>query len=322
MSYYSRRQHYLSNTDTSDIDVELMFDPNDDPLTKRIGDKLVVAYNVHDDSPQNPLEDSDCYGEIHHHPRSRYGRRDSDYYNIWGLDQYGDPVVDEDKLQNKWVEYLEACLTGKLREDPLVQMMNEQVEDVDMRTHCKYAWVHNCRSGDTKLTEDEFEQYFEIVEDNVLWDYDTEVEDCYKGPDPDAVLLDLYEHSGCIWSVHNSGPNCRWDTSGGAATWIPNDCLRLELDSCTNPQDRRDMAVKFAEQACEAYTSYCNGDVYGCVVEVFELKDEAWVQVSEDSCWGFIGYDYAEDSLNSEFFGPAVKRIETEHIETNQGETK
>lgn len=39
--------------------------------------------------------------------------------------------------------------------------------------------------------------------------------------DPDSyVYLDLYEHSGQVWSCHGCGPQCRWDTTPAAAVLL------------------------------------------------------------------------------------------------------
>lgn len=39
--------------------------------------------------------------------------------------------------------------------------------------------------------------------------------------DPDSyVLLDLYEHSGQVWSAHGCGTQCRWDTTHAAAVLL------------------------------------------------------------------------------------------------------
>lgn len=48
--------------------------------------------------------------------------------------------------------------------------------------------------------------------------------------DRDAVLLDLYDHSGQAWSVHGAGTQCRWDTSEGESVWVPDSCARDEIE--------------------------------------------------------------------------------------------
>lgn len=69
-------------------------------------------------------------------------------------------------------------------------------------------------------------------------------------------------------------------------------------------------AERYAASVLSEYESWCNGDVYGCCVETFELVEDTqkeWNSISDDACWGFIGSDYAQQSLLDEFFKPAVE---------------
>jgi hypothetical protein len=40
---------------------------------------------------------------------------------------------------------------------------------------------------------------------------------------PNAVMLDCYEHGGQHWSVSGGGMQCQWDTAQGAGLWAPDD---------------------------------------------------------------------------------------------------
>lgn len=40
---------------------------------------------------------------------------------------------------------------------------------------------------------------------------------------PLAVLLDIYEHGGVVYSVTGGGMQCRWDTTRGGAVWVPDE---------------------------------------------------------------------------------------------------
>lgn len=74
---------------------------------------------------------------------------------------------------------------------------------------------------------------------------------------------------------------------------------------------------KYAKSVCSEYARWCSGEVFGCVVETFELTNAGsedapeFEQVIEDSCWGLIGLDYAIETLRSEFFDPAVATAKT-----------
>jgi len=84
-------------------DLELEFEPynEDDVLIERVGDKLVVAYLVHDDCPGiNPLKDYDCQGDLYTKtPYSACDRtitdNDSEFYSALGLDGYGEIDLDQ-----------------------------------------------------------------------------------------------------------------------------------------------------------------------------------------------------------------------------------
>lgn len=93
--------------------------------------------------------------------------------------------------------------------------------------------------------------------------------------------------------------------------WTPDKCVR---DSYTGQDglSRRDWMVKQAEGACETYTDWCNGSVYGYDVRLYKLRktsdgepfdrlDDYRLdkEVKEDSCWGFYGWDYFVDEVKS-----------------------
>lgn len=78
-----------------------------------------------------------------------------------------------------------------------------------------------------------------------------------------------------------------------------------------NEEDLRRAAVKYADGLCKEYASWCNGEVFGCVTQVFDLTDDGeWEDNGEsDSCWGHIGYEYAQETLKSEYFEGVIKNL-------------
>jgi hypothetical protein len=51
-------------------------------------------------------------------------------------------------------------------------------------------------------------------------------------PDPFAVLLDVYSHSGDVWRVHGGGRyfcDEQWDVSNGAGVWLPDKYCREHI---------------------------------------------------------------------------------------------
>ena len=91
--------------------------------------------------------------------------------------------------------------------------------------------------------------------------------------------------------------------------WIPDKCTR-ESYTGQDKLSRRDWMVKQAESACETYTDYCNGSVYGYDVRVYAIRRnddgeiitdrdyyEHHTALDEDSCWGFYGWEYLKDEV-------------------------
>ncbi len=92
-----------------------------------------------------------------------------------------------------------------------------------------------------------------------------------------AFYLDYFEHSGCIWSLAGSGPQCRWDTSRMAGILIFDKVQDLGAKTYI---DR----AKDAEIFLKLYTDWCNGHGHGYVIENEEGE-------TLDSCFGFYDSD-------------------------------
>ena len=58
---------------------------------------------------------------------------------------------------------------------------------------------------------------------------------------------------------------------------------------------------KRARQACEAYTQWCNGEVYGYDIERLTACPHCGQETAEsiDSCWGFYGLDYCRSEAQA-----------------------
>lgn len=111
---------------------------------------------------------------------------------------------------------------------------------------------------------------------------------------PDAVALSYYEHGNCLWSVYGELPAGAdsWDSVDIAGVWVP-DSLTLESAGTLEGITRKEFMQNRAREACEVYTQWCNGEVYGyraCAVTVCECCGTRKEEKIE-SCWGFYGYD-------------------------------
>ena len=112
---------------------------------------------------------------------------------------------------------------------------------------------------------------------------------------PDAVPLSYFEHGSCLWLVAGELPaecQCPWDCVALAGVWLP-DAKTLESARNYGGQTRRHFMRKRAHEACDAYTLWCNGEVYGYVVEQVTACEACKSETTTplDSCWGFFGFD-------------------------------
>jgi hypothetical protein len=126
---------------------------------------------------------------------------------------------------------------------------------------------------------------------------------------PDAVPLSYFEHGLCLWSVAGelpAGCQCPWDSVTFAGVWLPDDRTR---ESARNYGGftRRMFMRKRARNACDVYTLWCNGEVYGYEVErLTACSCCASEQVeSVDGCWGFYGLEECQAAIAAVTPGPA-----------------
>lgn len=109
---------------------------------------------------------------------------------------------------------------------------------------------------------------------------------------PDAGPLSYFEHGLCRWSVAGElPPGCRrpFDSVDFAGVWLPD---AETLDSARNYGGRtRQLFMRMrARQACDAYTRWCNGEVYGYEIERITICAACGQEGRDEveSCWGFF----------------------------------
>ena len=113
---------------------------------------------------------------------------------------------------------------------------------------------------------------------------------------PDAVQLSYFEHGRCLWAVAGelpAGARCRWDSVDFAGVWLP-DAETLASARNYGGRTRQHFMRKRARQACDAYTQWCNGEVYGYEIDRVSACDACGGEQTAffDACWGFFGLDY------------------------------
>lgn len=150
-------------------------------------------------------------------------------------------------------------------------------------------------------------------------------EELYEEYDKDIVFLSYFEHGNCKWGVKGSMsnmPDFRWDGVSAAGMWVPDKYLRIEAKNMQG-EERRKKMEEWAGQACEVYTQWCNGEVYGVIVKAYKTKRHESGEVYDDlhdyrydepvfdeSVFGLYGYAYAKETLNDEFMNWVKNRLE------------
>ena len=107
----------------------------------------------------------------------------------------------------------------------------------------------------------------------------------YKAANPEALIVPIYkyEHSGIALST--GAFSCPWDSGQCGYAVISADKIAKEWplsDMHPTPEAQREAARKCIDAEVETYSAYCNGDVYGYIIE-----DEDGEQL--DACFGFYG---------------------------------
>ncbi len=370
------RKRTVITEDFGNHDYELEHCPTGDILKAQVGDKVVIAYLVQDDD-YSPDDMGDCMGKL-----LSFHRWSKDIEE--GANALGNTLEGEPDLDAVWYAHrreaqrrAHARILKDFTLDELLETFKEQGH-IHRRGVSNKNFVSECQKQDL----DEYDDWRNLGCDDEaavetalteMWS-----EPAYFPGDPDAQVLDCYDHGGQHWSLSGGGMQCRWDTASGAGVWIPDECLRKELDSAQRqavyalventtwvrrtgksyqllrvewkdethcekvhvrfsddaselykeakelaqgrpeptPKQlrwaREQQAAVYAQQFLDEYNAIISGDVYGCVVETFELGGD---QIEEEACWGFVQGDYAEEALKDEFFDPTCKRLAKEYEE-------
>ena len=101
------------------------------------------------------------------------------------------------------------------------------------------------------------------------------------------------------------------DSVSFAGVWLP-DVETLQSARNYGGRTRQHFMRKRARQACEAYTQWCNGDVYGYEIERVTTCAHCGEESAEslESCWGFYGLDCcrSEAQASLQAYHPSDRR--------------
>ena len=121
-----------------------------------------------------------------------------------------------------------------------------------------------------------------------------------NGPEFKGVWLPvfMYDHSGVALSTDRSYPfNCPWDSDMLGVIYV--DAVKMQDEGLHLNAD----CTRYFEREVETFGLWLNGECYGYVI-----KDENGEEV--DSCWGFIGHDYAVEAAKEAGADEVSDRIE------------
>lgn len=312
-----RRTVYTETLDDGP-EIEFEFEPIESTLLQaKVGDKFIVAYLVQDDGGgMNPLTDCDGNGTLVTYNLGVITDDNSCASNL-GLEEFGSrggrypPVYD---LDSKGVYELAVEMVKK--------GLTEDEEFID--------WCRNEMEPETELEAFDYITFVNACFEKLNWH-------SYKGVP--AWLDDRVEAAGhAAWEqlyaegkigeylavpvdycVNNHGPGTTsiYTTTidKANAVWIPGEfeISNMNFTGCTTYLEKLAVADKYAQSCLDEYCKWCNGEVYGCVVEVFDEQGKK-TDDRDNECWSFIGWEWAEQALLNEFFDPACKRNQPEEV--------
>lgn len=264
------RHSVSTEIDGSDLEFEFPPSDAGETFEKYSEDRLtlVLGYLSHDDDCSHPLDDCDGMGKVI--GRGKYETRnhdESEMREALALNSEWEPDLEQDfierGLQSEWEAYVDGLpletqqgladtllTVGNNPEGELRQCLNEDEDPLDV---FQREVMPKLRGVEIKAWNSVADHLGEALDDAdmvVNWqvvlqaakdclDFDTqaiaegiwaEARAAGEIGDPDAVILDVYDHSGIAWSVTGGGMQCRWDTSSGAGVWVPDDCCREEIE--------------------------------------------------------------------------------------------
>lgn len=246
-----------------------------DAIIKQVSDrKYLFGYLVDDQDAANPLTEWDGVGRIYS------AHRDSDTHaemqEALGLDSDWSKdyelVYATEEFRKHWLsiaagheEFQTWCVENGRPPLETAKL------DAYFRNKARRFWKDNDGADAPYIYSEDsiwmFEDVCEAAEEAAY----NELRDAGKIGDPDAVVLDCYEHSGVAWSVSGEGMRCPWDTASGAGVWVPDDCTREEI------QNRGEKVYAFGQ----VVKSVRNGHAYKMDSDfggVESVRFETWVE--------------------------------------------
>ena len=285
------------------------------------GPVVVVGGLSYDQDAENPL-DNEGEGTIYRF--SRFNGDNQEAFRALGLDSEGEPFLGHPAVHQGVVERVMGHINGDRnllrrlersmrrwgKKDPseLEGLIRSVCEGPawpdDLSTELTREYCYRLKEGagpDRRFAED-CEALSEFIEQARLPAWEQARSEGKVG-NPLTVVLDVYEHSGIMFSVANHGVQCPWDTAKGGAIWVPDDVAHDCIMTDEDPRPKYELAKEYAESACEAYTAWCNGQTF--VVAAFALDRHTGAILGDLAVdyGGVVGFDNAESEMEDAVLG-------------------
>lgn len=311
------RTRSVSSIDVDGIEVELDHSPEYfEPITiQPTPDTLVVGYLLYDQDCENPLTSYDGEGRLYTKPP--YYANESSITDDrsapckLGLNEFGsrgyDPEYDLelDGIEERVVEKMGA--TVREEQELSTWMVARVLEFGGSFEDVLEDFVQLVAYGHYHTRHDWPEDSGSMIVEHKL-DYETLAKQAWEELYAEGKIGEyLAVPVNYCHSVHGPGTTRIYTASldNANAVWVPGKCCieNMNFDGCVTYLDKLAVADKYAASVLEEYVKWCNGECYGIVVETFVLSDdgESYEKVGEtDSCWGFIGQEWAEQALKEQ----------------------
>ena len=175
-------------------------------------------------------------------------------------------------------------------------------------------WIRNMSGLDDDQLDTAKERFYNLLakksppqtlsDEIALWDRADELlsEKCQNLFDQKYISLPLYlyDHSGI--TMRCAAFSCPWDSGQVGIIYASKERLRQEYSSKLITPKIREKALAVLRAEVEEYDRFLTGDCWG--YEIYEMDDDPDMIAAGyendgycvDSCWGFLGHEWAEQA--------------------------
>jgi hypothetical protein len=283
-----------------DLSVELEFKPYEDPIVHHDATSgvTVVGYLSHDDHCGNPLEDSDCMGQIYTARRRASHEHLEAFRKAKGLDENWERTRKPNPLAVSLDVYSHSGEVYAVSGSARAQAFPDRQWDVGSGSA---VWVPDANSVENIWIN----AVKQLLPADVKVEYKSR-----RNADGTAIRrparcgeTPYFLDGTCIDERYSNRPTLLVSGKKDRAFKSFKAAYRAALkdfgvklpDNFAELQYRE--AVKMCEDVLESFNAWLSGDCYGVVVEVFDKEGK---RLEHDSCWGYIGHRWALEELQSQ----------------------